>query len=439
MNRSTVRRRQARAAFTLIELLVVIGIIGLLLSILLPSLSKARRAAYVIVCSSNLHNILLAMQNYASLYNDYIPGSPTTTGAFLYTTGTLGGASGNRGLLVPNTVSNGNTVGGPYGTDVSTSTPYGCPTLVSEWDWQAPLGILMGFATNNSYNTTGVAQYFDIGAHEQSRVARANYLMAKREFTCPEQMFLATEYPVSNLSAMTGGPGLGATPNNNLVIQAPSYITATAFLILPNVTYNSKWVVHGQPEVYCKWDTTKGGSYFQNPPGYGPKVSRVGDPEKKIYIADGCVYSSMEDSPDYGFAQVWSALPNNAYTDLGDGDAYSRALCRAGNNGTVTQTAGGTSSSPQNANAGNSNFDPRLWGFRHGSLKPWQNTDSYRFNAGFFDGHVATFGDLEGSDPNMWFPKGCQVMPGEMMNDSETEFLSSQQNSNNPLLPYTIN
>lgn len=48
-------------AFTLIELLVVVSIIALLVSILLPSLQRARTAAKRVVCSSHLHQLAVGL------------------------------------------------------------------------------------------------------------------------------------------------------------------------------------------------------------------------------------------------------------------------------------------------------------------------------------------------------------------------------------------
>ena len=70
---AVVRAGAAGRGFTLIELLVVVAIISLLVSILLPSLSKAKEAAKAAACSSNLRQFGVGIHFFAEDHNEWVP------------------------------------------------------------------------------------------------------------------------------------------------------------------------------------------------------------------------------------------------------------------------------------------------------------------------------------------------------------------------------
>jgi len=68
-------RKYRSDGFTLIELLVVIAIIALLISILLPSLSRARSQAKSVVCGTHIRHVGQAMSTYLADFDGVYPAS----------------------------------------------------------------------------------------------------------------------------------------------------------------------------------------------------------------------------------------------------------------------------------------------------------------------------------------------------------------------------
>ena len=330
---SRITHRSPRG-FTLVELLVVIGIIALLISILLPTLGRARKAANTVKCAANIRSILQGMTIYASQNNGSIPGSAWTTGRFIYT-------DPNTATLSPG-INNAN-----------------CPSIIQIWDWASPIARVMGIK-------------FDEGASQEARASRYRQWRDYPGFVCPDNEFLSPQF----LTALP--PNM--VPTGRLI----SYNTAMGFLLMRN---NGNHGANAQGRTVARLD--------QNPPSsYNIKVSKVGSASRKIYIADGARFSNTEEGPDADL----STSPQNggAFSDQGAGMRFSQSWDRG-------LAAGNT---PREA----PNRDARIFAYRHGQTIQRGRGDTFRFNAGFFDGHVETLGDLQGADPSLWFPKGTQLV-----------------------------
>ncbi len=148
-----------REGFTLIELLVVVAIIALLVSIIVPAVTKARDLAESAVCQANLRSIGAAFHTYAgdnngslpllgdALFDVYNPANRMMGKGFWIDRF----AKGYLGLSIP---SDPTKAGDPR--DDSLSSPLGCPSdehLRASWmipgqEYSAYFGYKMSFGAN---------------------------------------------------------------------------------------------------------------------------------------------------------------------------------------------------------------------------------------------------------------------------------------------------
>lgn len=346
-----LRSSKRRRGFTLVELLVVIGIIALLISILLPTLGRARRSANTIKCAANIRTILQAMHQYAAQHKGFIPGSPNTSGL---------------GILQNALITQTN-----------------CPDISQIWDWQAPLAKIMGIKFNQ-----------DGGA--LARIERFTTLINHPAYTCPENDIIATAFTGS------GGPNFPAT-------KWISYNTGAVLLMVNSKTAQNFSSGKGSPI-----GTTNGEVFYDPPPGYTPKITKLGKSARKIYVGDGARFSTGT-PPTMNLD--FDAGNGGAYSDSGAFGKFSRAWDRG--------------KAPGNGGAGS---DARILSFRHGISQPNRAGDAYRANFGFYDGHVETLGDLEVSNPTYWLPRGTSLQADltEQYPDAYNKYLKGVPN------PYTV-
>ena len=233
--------------FTLIELLVVIAIISVLMSILVPAMSKARYQARRIVCMTNMKTQAFAL--------------------FLY-------ATENKGKFPPNN-SNGpqymrsNAVGGcdvfsaMYGTYIDRSDVVYCPLLES-----SNIGMPRRYYSSGGYGGWDILEWSGISINGQDwdpTSGPSTYVVSDYCWYANFRSHVPDTYKV------TFEPGEPAWPRNQAECNGGSAIISHEV---------------SSPDYYTiYWDVSHGG----NPDLYGASIEEMESFDNPVAYSDGSV------------------------------------------------------------------------------------------------------------------------------------------------------
>ncbi|GJM25235.1 MAG: hypothetical protein DHS20C16_16500 [Phycisphaerae bacterium] len=260
-------KRKQISAFTLVELLVVVSIIALLVSILLPSLQRARDQAKTVKCMAHQGGLAKAALTYVSEENDWIPGSPGTSGSVI------------------------------LGQDWGAANVVDLPRApVQTYDWAGPLAAVQLGMKNLPTN----------------RVLRWKELISG-PFECPSNRFIAEPWEGSDPS--------GVFPNQKLV----SYNMMRNMLYWEN---GGDAPVIGDDSYDLTRGGIADGATLR--PGFRPQLGQIGNPSEKVFISDGSrfVDESNPAAIRLDFDVNWAARHGGAFADGGPTgqDQYTRSF-----------------------------------------------------------------------------------------------------------------
>jgi prepilin-type N-terminal cleavage/methylation domain-containing protein/prepilin-type processing-associated H-X9-DG protein len=350
------------AGFTLIELLLVISIIALLVSLLLPSLGQVREVARNVSCASNLRQIAVAHIAYATDFNDAIAGAPIHSGWHWLPP--------HSGVVPPTS----NQLPAHYR---KTSQPQFNGISTQLWDFQGPLASTMGLSgpgdglSLEALNAGGQP-------NEAIRGDRFAWLRTLGIFSCPSNRIEALPWGASGV--VTNNPDFPTQRMN-------PYFMATQFTATE------------APSALGGGNDRRGEGIDRN--RWNPRFTRVGSPANKVLV-----YEASRFADELGGNPVtYNFLPTSpfggTFGDVGAwfGESY----------GTNRRSAPGEPG--RQAYLRGITRDPRVFAYRHGNVRPIDvgSEVQMRGNYAFFDGHVESLGDLDSTDPDMWFRKGTRI------------------------------
>lgn len=354
--------RLFRRAFTLVELLVVIGIIALLITILLPALSAARRQAMQIKCASNLHECFHALELYADAYEGY--GIPIRLG------GGVPGTDGSKQVPSTNAPSNKpyQLFGVNYGwpSEDATDNPPG--TKNAAW-WPEFLAHFVGTSKG------GQGDWYSTGGNSAMTEAQRMERARSSVFWCPawqapvtmnDNQPLYTGYTINYMVSIT--PSHPVSPFNG----QPENFTN------PQSNFPTKVQLDASEWFNIVFDSSKNPS-IDPACGKWYKLTQVTLAAQRCFMADA---TSL-------FLECWQSPNQSATTTANYIPPPQNALPAYGGGGVYTGSG----------NTGQNSFDC----YRHGiypKLAPFNGGVAFSpiggkvaYNILYFDGHVATCSD----------------------------------------------